>query len=552
MQEDPLLSRYHFTLKWTDGKLLVSKCDAAKNPVFFQGRECRSFELEPGQTFISGKTRFLLRLAGSLSADIPTTEFALSRSQFQNVIRPNINQCFRALTDILPELRVCTDRAEAFRTVLTVLKSMMPGALEFAVLRVGRELEVLHQENARESVYGTPPSRTLVERAFELSGTVTHVWAKAELKPCREMVTAHAHADWAMASPIEVAGSERFSLYVVGQAVSALSDEEAQVQKEYLDGLASLVDIVAETLGHHLAVARFNRIEGQVVKFFSPALRSRLAGQDFGQVLRARRRKVTVLFFDLRGFSKATERAQDGLDNILAHHETLTDVMTAVTDCVFAEDGIVVDYQGDAVMACWGALSEDCQAARAVRAARAIVECVYKMELPFGEGSELGMRCGIGVATGEVIAGQVGAREQTKFGVLGPTVNLASRLDGLTKYFRVPILVNAETFREIEGASFCRRVGAVRPAGLQDPAEIYELVLPKEFGGSGLSQEEREAYEKASTHYSEGAMEEAYDALMSGTRAADPIARFLARHILDHLDYGIPKGFDGVLTFRAK
>lgn len=467
-------------------------------------------------------------------------------------MRPNINQCFRALTDILPELRDCADRADAFRTVLTVLKSMMPGALEFAVLRVGREIEVLHQESSRDGVYGTPPSRTLVERAFELSGTVTHVWAKAELKPCREMVTAHAHADWAMASPIEVAGSERFSLYVVGQAMSALSDAEAQVQKEHLDGLASLVDIVAETLGHHLAVARFNRIEGQVVKFFSPALRSSLAGQDFGNVLRPRRRKVTVLFFDLRGFSKATEKAQDGLDKILAHHETLTDVMTAVTDCVFSEDGIVVDYQGDAVMACWGALSEDCQAKRAVRAARAIVECIYRMSLPFGGISGANMRCGIGIATGEVIAGQMGAREQTKFGVLGPTVNLASRLEGLTKYFRVPILINSETYKEIADVSFCRRVGLVRPAGLQEPAEIYELVLPKKIGGSGLSQEEKDAYEKASNHYSEGAMEEAYEALMGGTKAVDPIARFLARHILDHLDYGVPKGFDGVLTFRAK
>lgn len=551
MREDPLLSRHHFDLVMRDGKLLVSKADSAKNPVFFQGRECRTFELEPGQSFISGKTRFFLQLAGSLTSEIPTTEFTLSRSEYQNVMRPNINQCFRAIADILPELRVCTDRAEAFRTVLRVLKGMVPEASEFAVLRVSREIDVLSRETARDRLEAVPPSRTLVERAFELSGTVTHVWAKAELRPCQEMVTFHAHADWAMASPIEVAGSERFSLYLVGQAMSALSDAEAQLQKEYLDGLASLVDIVAETLEHHLAVARFNRIEGQVVKFFSPALRGRLAGQDFGNVLRPRKRKVTVLFFDLRGFSKATEKAQDGLDNILAHHETLTDVMTSVTDCVFAEDGIVVDYQGDAVMACWGALSEDCQAERAVRAARAIVESIFRMSLPFGsEGA--GMRCGIGIATGEVIAGQVGAREQTKFGVLGPTVNLASRLEGLTKYFRVPILLNAETHKEIAESSLCRKVGLVRPAGLREAAEIYELVLPKNIGGSGLSKEEKEAYEKASCHYSEGAMEEAYEALMGGTRAVDPIARFLARHILDHLDYGVPRGFDGVLTFRAK
>lgn len=532
-------------------RLSVSKAPKAKNPVFFQGRECQSFELEPGQSFISGKTRFLLQLSGSGSSEIPTTEFTLSRSEYHNIVRPKIHECFRALADILPELRTCTDHVSAFQTALRVLRSMVPEASEFAVLRLGRELEVLHQEVARDRVHATPPSRTLLDRAFEVSGTVTHVWAKAEISAGREMMTAHAQADWAMASPIEVAGSERFSLYVVGQSISALSDSEARVQKEYLDGLASLVDIVAETLGHHLAVARFNRIEGQVVKFFSPALRKSLSGMDAGHVLRPKRRKVTVMFFDLRGFSKATEEAQDGLDAILAHHETLTDVMTAVTDRVFAEDGVVVDYQGDAVMACWGALIEDCEAARAVKAARAIVESISKMPLPFVGGVH-GMRCGIGIASGEVIAGQVGAREQTKFGVLGPTVNLASRLEGLTKYFRVPILMNAESYRELGGSCLCRYVGRVRPAGLGEASELYELVLPKSVGGSGLSQAEKEAYETAYRHYSAGAMEEAYEALMDGTRALDPIARFLARHILDYLDHGVPTNFDGVLSFRSK
>lgn len=552
IREDPLLSRNHFTIQWHDSKLTVLKCKKAKNPIFFQGKECEEFLVEPGQSFLSGKTRFSLQLAGSGTFDSPTTEFTLARTQLPTVQRPNLQECFTALVDMLPELRTCTSNESAFRSALKVLKGLVPDAAEIAILRLGEEAKVLCQEMIRSRTESTPPSGRLLERAFELSSTVTHVWAKAELGSDSPSMTMHSQADWAMASPIDLAGQERFALYVVGTARQALSETEASVQKEYLDGLASLADVVASTLEHHLAVARFNRIEGQVVKFFSPALRKSVAGSEYSSVLKPRRRRVTVLFFDLRGFSRATEKSDDDLDSILNHHEVLTEVMTAVTDCVFSEGGVVIDYQGDAVMACWGTLVDDCEANKAVRAARAIVQKISQMSLPFGDGANAAMRCGIGLATGDVIAGQVGAREQAKFGVLGSTVNLASRLEGLTKYFRVPILINEETRRELGDSTVCRRVGLVRPAGLDNPCEIFELVLERDAGGSGLSPDEVVSYEEASTHYANGEMEQAYQALMAGSRPTDPIARFLARHILDCLDYGVPKNFDGVLTFRAK
>lgn len=550
ISHDLLLSRHHLDIKWDTDRLLVRRASGAKNPVFYQGQECNRFVLEPGQSFMSGKSRFLLLASGSIESAGPTTELTLSRHQVQGLMRPNLQECFRALVDMLPHLRTCTDRDDAFREALRVLKEMIPGAAEFSVLELGHDIRVLADERAEGRGVSTPPSRRLLQRAFQLSSTVTHVWAKAELADAESMMTSHSQADWAMASPIEVAGTEKFGLYVVGSARGALTDAEAKVQKNFLDGLASLVDIVAETLGHHLAVARFNRIEGQVTKFFSPVLRKSLAGSDFNNVLDPKRRRVTVMFFDLRGFSKATEKAQDGLDSILDHHGVLTDVMTTVTNCVFAEGGVVVDYQGDAVMACWGALAEDCEAAKAIRAARTIVEKISAMPLPFGDSAT--QRCGLGIATGDVIAGQVGAQEQTKFGVLGPTVNLAARLEGLTKYFGVPILINSETRRELGEGPLCRRIGLVRPAGLTEACELFELVLPKQHGGSGLAPEEISIFEQASRCYADGCMEEAYETLMSGTRATDPIARFLARHILDHLDHGVPRSFDGVLSFKSK
>ncbi|MGE0491919.1 MAG: adenylate/guanylate cyclase domain-containing protein [Vulcanimicrobiota bacterium] len=551
---DPLLSRHHFDLDFENGSFTVVRNPAAKNPIFFMGKESDRFELAPGQTFLSGKTRFQLAFRGTVGDTPPTTEFTLLRTDYQPAKRQNIAECFRALVELLPELRNSAEEETAFNSAVGVLKSLLPDAAEFMVFKVSREGELETQLVASATKPGrsgtTPPSRGLLSRAFESNGTIAHVWAAGQAEP--SAMTEHARADWAVASPVEVAGSECYALYVVGSAPAALSPTEAERQKRYLDDMTALVDIVAETLSHHLAVARLNRFEGQVTRFFSPVLRQSLAGREFSEVLRPTRRVVTVLFFDLRGFSRATEEAEEDLEQILGHHEVLTDVMTAVTDCVFSQDGVVVDYQGDAVMACWGALADGSEAHKAVAAARNIVERIYSMDLPFTSGPRA-LRCGLGLASGEAIAGQIGAREQIKFGVLGRVVNLASRLEGLTKYFGVPILMSDGVRQNlVDNECLCRRIGMVRPAGVAEATEVHELVVGSEFGGSGLSLDEVRSFEEAALLFSRGDMNAAYEALLEGSRANDPVGRFLTRSTLQYLDDGVPKGWDGVLRFDRK
>ncbi len=550
IEGDPLLSRHHFDIEWKDGRLLVERSQRAKNPIFFQGKESDRFELTPGQVFLSGNTRFKLLLKSSVSDTPPTNEFTLIRTELQTFSRPNTDECFRALVELLPELRNAADEKTAFKGSLKVLKELLPEAAEFSILKVGQETEAVSQVLSAHRQQATPPSNRLLARAFESNGTIAHVWAAQGGQP--SLMTEHAQADWAVASPVEVAGQERYAIYVVGTALQAFTATEAQRQKDYLDGMTSLVDIVAETLGHHLAVSHLNRFEGQVTRFFSPVLRGRISGREFSEVLSPCRREVTVLFFDLRGFSRATEIADEELDAILGHHELLTEVMTAVTDCVFAQDGVVVDYQGDAVMAVWGALSDGAEADKAVRAARSIVERIYSMDLPFRAAGPKALRCGIGLAAGEAIVGQIGAREQIKFGVLGQVVNLASRLEGLTKYFGIPVLMSGQARRSLEGDFLCRRVGLVRPSGVNEACDVHELVLDAECGGSGLSEEEVNSFERAYELFRAGDMTAAYEALLSGSRPSDPVGRFLTRHTLRYLDDGLPAHFDGVLDFQRK
>lgn len=543
---DPLLSRHHFDLTFSDGVLEIVRNPAAKNPLFFQGQDQDSFTLEPGQGFLAGKTRFEFQLQQAADSTAPTTEYTMLRTELAGLRQQNSAECFRAMVELLPQLRESAEAATAFSSTLEVLRSLLPEAAELMVLRLQeQEVEVMDRLCPITRSVTTPPSRGLLRRAFEQSATVAHVWSHSGQD---DGLTQHAQADWAVASPVTGASQERHALYVIGTGRAALSDTEVQRQKSYLDDMGSLIDIVAETLGHHLAVQALNQFEGRVTRFFSPVLRKKLAGRDFSEIMKPKRRQVTVMFFDLRGFSMATEAAEAAetaeqeLAQILEHHETLTEVMTTVTDCVFAEDGVVIDYQGDAVLACWGALSEGAEANKAVRAAQAIVERIHAMNL----------RCGLGLASGEAIAGQVGAREQFKFGVLGRVVNLASRLEGLTKFFGVPVLMSVDSRAQLEADTLCRRIGLVRPAGVNDSVEIHELVIPTEHGGSGLSGEEVEAFEKASRLFTTGDMAQAYQALLTGSKATDPVGRFLTRRTLEFLDDGVPKGWDGVLEFTKK
>lgn len=544
---DPTISRHHFNLRWENKTLTVTKKPGAKNPVYFDGVDKEVFEVKPGQTFVAGKSRFLLHLGTHGTEDQPITELTLFRDQFQDAAPPNVGECFKVLVELLPGLRESPDRAQAFEAALNVLHKLLPAAKSSSILDLKNSNSVVVTKSFG-SYETVPPSNRLLARAQEAKATVTYVWAQNT----ETEMTTHSACDWAIASPINVAGVDQFAIYVVGTASRAFSEVEALEQKEYLDGIAALIDMVAETLSHHLTVARLNRFEDQITRFFSPVLRPMLRGGEFSKVLKPKRRRVTVMFFDLRGFSRAAEQADEDLETVLAHHHLITQVMTAVTDRVFAEGGVVVDYQGDAVMACWGALADNPEADKALRASQAIVETIAQMDLPFSDHQANPMRCGIGLATGEVIAGQMGSSEQIKFGVLGSTVNLASRLEGLTKYLRVPILLTGETRSALQQDFVCRRIGMVRPAGLSAPCELHEVVLRPEIGGSGISSEEIYNFEVASQQFEQKRMNEAYQTLASCTNVNDHVSVFLAHRILKYLSEGIPDDFDAVLSFGSK
>jgi len=185
-----------------------------------------------------------------------------------------------------------------------------------------------------------------------------------------------------------------------------------------------------------------------------------------------RKADVTVLFCDIRGFSQISEN--------LGSKKTikwLSAVMEELSGCVHRNRGVLVDYQGDQVLAMWGA--PEPQAEHAHLACKAALEMLAKVQeldtiwRPF-TGAETDVS--IGVNSGPAHVGNIGSKRKFKYGPLGNTVNLASRVQGATKYLKTRLLITEAT-RQFLGERFSvRRVSSIKAVNIKKPTHLYEVV----------------------------------------------------------------------------
>jgi adenylate cyclase len=158
---------------------------------------------------------------------------------------------------------------------------------------------------------------------------------------------------------------------------------------------------------------------------------------------------------------------------------------------------------------------------------------------------------GMGLTGGRVLAGNMATKEHIKYIVMGSAVNIASRLEGLTKHIRVPVLIGGSTARMVQGKTKLRRVAKVQPAGMASVLDAYELVLPEDCHGTGISDHNIEKYECALGCFEQGEMEKAEE-LLQALPVSDPVRRFLLLQAGQLIYSGVPPGWDGVIRFHSK
>lgn len=212
-----------------------------------------------------------------------------------------------------------------------------------------------------------------------------------------------------------------------------------------------------------------DKVRAMLGKVVSPAIAEELLAQEID--FSGQEQEVSVLFSDIRGFTSLCEgRAPSDILSML------NDYLATVSDLVDARDGVVDKYIGDAVMALFGAplvAPDDPQ--RATETALAMVRALPALNAQFAAGGWPPLAIGVGIHTGIAVAGNVGSATRLNYTVLGDTVNLASRLEGLCKHYGVPVIVSADTMRRCSGIAF-RELDLVKVKGKQEAVAIFEAV----------------------------------------------------------------------------
>jgi adenylate cyclase len=214
---------------------------------------------------------------------------------------------------------------------------------------------------------------------------------------------------------------------------------------------------------------RKREVQQAFSRYVSPELVEQIVADPKKLALGGEQREITVLFTDLAGFTKLTEKHPPPVvQQVLFRH------FTAMTEVILARRGTVVQFIGDAVMAFWGAPLDDPD--HALHAVEAAVEMQRAMERLRAELRTQGLpeiHMRIGVNTCEAIVGNMGSSTRLSYTAMGDGVNEASRLEGANKFWKTPILVSGATVAKLGGRIPMRRVDRIRVSGKTEATDVY-------------------------------------------------------------------------------
>jgi len=218
---------------------------------------------------------------------------------------------------------------------------------------------------------------------------------------------------------------------------------------------------------------RASAAQSRVIQLFGRYVAPEIARDviDANGEARAQMVEVTVLFTDLRNFTALSEKLSPGavLEVLNAHYQ-------AIIPAVDAHGGTVNKFIGDAIMATFGApLRQGDHAERAVRAALQMLESMQGLNLRLRERGLPELEMGIGVATGPVVVGTLGATQRVEYAVIGDTVNTASRLESLNKELGTRLLISPTTRDALAGTLPTRGLGEIPVKGKALPVPVFTV-----------------------------------------------------------------------------
>lgn len=334
----------------------------------------------------------------------------------------------------------------------------------------------------------------------------------------------------------------------VTQPVLAIADAASRIEKgefeqQIMTRRRDEIGRMAHSFNHMAkGLAEKERVRNLLGKVVSPAIAEELMRSEID--LGGEEREVTILFSDVRSFTSLCE-GRSPRDILELLNLYLTEVSGAISD----RGGVVDKYIGDAVMALFGApIAGDDDPAQAVRAARDMIAAVDRLNPEVRKDGWPDLEIGVGINTDVVVAGNMGSIERLNYTVIGDGVNLASRLEGLTKVYGLPILVTEMTAKRCPDLRF-RELDRVRVKGKSEPVALYEPLDDQapdpddDLFAKGLALYRRRSWSAAAACFESFAAEQP---------SYETLSRFFLRR-LDHLTAHPPDDdWDTTHTFDEK
>jgi adenylate cyclase len=247
------------------------------------------------------------------------------------------------------------------------------------------------------------------------------------------------------------------------------------------------------------------QIRSAFSQYLSPALVEELAQSPDKLVLGGEERTMTVLFSDVRGFTTISELYKNDPQGLTS---LMNRFLTPLTNVIITRKGTIDKYIGDAIMAFWNApLPDPDQEVNACAAVLDMLEQVEELNRVRGAEAEasgqtfIPLRIGIGVNTGPCVVGNMGSDLHFNYSVLGDTVNLASRLEGQTKAYAVPIIIGARTAKAVEGRFAILELDFLQVKGKTEPELVYTILGRQDVARTPRFQKLRDANSLMLTAY---------------------------------------------------
>lgn len=304
--------------------------------------------------------------------------------------------------------------------------------------------------------------------------------------------------------------------------------------------------------------AQRRQIRTAFSQYLSPEMVDRLAENPDMLKLGGENREMTLLFCDVQGFTSISEKYDaESLTRLINR------LLTPLTDTILRAKGTIDKYMGDCVMAFWNAPMEDKDHARdGCRAALAMIRRLDDLNAEMTrEAAQQGeeftpLKVGIGVNTGVCCVGNMGSEQRFDYSVIGDDVNLASRLEGQTRLYHVPIVIGENTRTQVDDMA-ALELDLIRVKGKTIPAKIYALVGDEAVAASPEFAALRQTHEAMLSAYRVQDWDAARAALEASRACADgfelgDLQRLYQERIDDYRANPPGEDWDGVYVAASK